>query len=91
MRIAVMGAGNVGGALGSAFARAGHDVMFGVRDPDSEKCRAAVSAAPGSAAISPPEAVARADTVIFALRWDGWGYLAYGTFRQPKASAAART
>jgi 8-hydroxy-5-deazaflavin:NADPH oxidoreductase len=70
MRIAVMGAGNDGSALGSAFAGARHDVVFGVRDPDSENCRAALSAAPGSAAASPAEAAEAADIVVFALRWD---------------------
>jgi predicted dinucleotide-binding enzyme len=31
MRIAILGAGNVGGGLGKAFAAVGHDVVFGVR------------------------------------------------------------
>jgi predicted dinucleotide-binding enzyme len=69
MRIAIIGAGNVGGALGSAFARGGHEVVFGVRDPDSEKCRATLSAVPGSQAILPQDAVAGAEVVVFALRW----------------------
>jgi hypothetical protein len=34
MKIAIIGAGNVGLALGGALARAGHTVVFGVRDPD---------------------------------------------------------
>src|SRR5271157_121065 len=70
MRIAVIGAGNVGGGLGAAFARAGHSVVFGVRDPSSDKCRAALAAAPGSGALTAAEAVAGADVVAFALRWD---------------------
>src|SRR5688572_2559851 len=69
MRIAIIGAGNVGGALGAALTKAGHEVVFGVRDPDSDKSRAAISAAPGSQAASPRDAVARADIVVFALRW----------------------
>jgi 8-hydroxy-5-deazaflavin:NADPH oxidoreductase len=69
MRIAVIGAGNVGGGLATAFAAAGHKVVFGVRDPGSEKCRAAVAAAAGSTATSPAKAVAGADVVVFALRW----------------------
>jgi predicted dinucleotide-binding enzyme len=70
MRIAIIGAGNVGGALGAAFSSAGHEVVFGVRDPSSEKVGAAVAGAKGSRATSPDEAVAGADVVLIALRWD---------------------
>lgn len=70
MRIAIIGAGNVGGGLGIALAGVGHEVAFGVRDPDSEKTRAALSAARGSRATSPAAAVENADLVVFALRWD---------------------
>ena len=70
MRIAIIGAGNVGGALGTAFRAVGHDVVFGVRDPASDKTRAAVAAATGSRAATPEEAVEGADLIVFALRWD---------------------
>jgi predicted dinucleotide-binding enzyme len=70
MKIAMLGAGNVGGALGAAFSGAGHQVTFGVRDPDSEKCRGALAQAPGSLALAPADAVRDADVVVFALRWD---------------------
>ncbi len=33
MRIAVIGAGNVGRAIGQAWSNTGHDVVYGVRDP----------------------------------------------------------
>ena len=39
MKIAVIGIGNVGGTLGPAWAKAGHEVIFGVRDPDSAKVK----------------------------------------------------
>src|SRR4051812_50106118 len=71
MRIAIIGAGNVGGALGRAFSDVGHDVVFGVRDPDSDKTRAALSTAPGTSASSPSEAVADADVVVVAGRPGG--------------------
>lgn len=32
MKIAVVGAGNVGGTLGKGWAKKGHDVTFGVRN-----------------------------------------------------------
>jgi|1186.fasta_scaffold376105_2 predicted dinucleotide-binding enzyme len=70
MRIAIMGAGNVGGGLGTALAAAGHEVAFGVRDPSSDKTRAALAAARGARAAAPADAVRDADVTVFALRWD---------------------
>jgi 8-hydroxy-5-deazaflavin:NADPH oxidoreductase len=40
MKIAVLGTGKIGGTLGRAFARAGHDVTFGSRDPDADSSAA---------------------------------------------------
>jgi len=70
MRIAIIGAGNVGGALGRVFAEHGHTVAFGVRDPSSAKTAAALAAAPGTSATSPAGAVEGAEVIILALRWD---------------------
>lgn len=56
MRIAVIGAGSVGTTLGGRFAGAGHEVVYGVRDPGS---------VPGGAAM--PDAVAGADVIVNAL------------------------
>jgi predicted dinucleotide-binding enzyme len=70
MRIAIIGAGNVGGGLGTGLAQAGHEIVFGVRDPESDKTRAALKAAPGSHATKPGDAALDADVVIVALRWD---------------------
>lgn len=39
MLIAIIGAGNVGGALGRVRLKRGHDVRFGVRNPADEKYR----------------------------------------------------
>jgi predicted dinucleotide-binding enzyme len=36
MRIAVIGTGRIGGTIGKAFARAGHDVVFGSRSPGAD-------------------------------------------------------
>lgn len=68
MRIAILGAGNVGGGLGKAFAAVGHDVVFGVRDPDSTKTLTALADIDGATAASPADAVEGADAVIFAVR-----------------------
>lgn len=70
MRIAIMGAGNVGGGLAAGLTNAGHEVVFGVRNPESEKARVALGSVSGSRATSPADAVLDADVVIFALRWD---------------------
>ena len=68
MRIAIIGAGNVGGGLGRAFAAVGHDVVYGVRDPGSTRTQAALADVPEAAAAQPADAVAGADVVVFALR-----------------------
>jgi 8-hydroxy-5-deazaflavin:NADPH oxidoreductase len=60
MRIAVIGTGNVGGAVGRAWARAGHDVTFGSRHPDGSD----VGGAP-VAAIA--DALDGAEVVLLAL------------------------
>ena len=52
MRIAIIGAGNVGGGLGTGLTAVGHDVVYGVRDPDSPKTRAAIGASGGGATPS---------------------------------------
>jgi predicted dinucleotide-binding enzyme len=37
MKIGILGAGNVGATLGRGWAAQGHDIVFGVRDPDDPK------------------------------------------------------
>jgi predicted dinucleotide-binding enzyme len=37
MRIAIIGAGNVGQALGQGWSRRGHEVRYGVRNPADAK------------------------------------------------------
>ncbi len=72
MNIAVIGTGNVGGALGRRWAQAGHDVSFGVRDPQKDRVQTLVSELGGKArAINVHEAARRADVVVFATPWGG--------------------
>ena len=72
MRIAVIGAGNVGGTLGRRWAELGHDVRFGVRDPS--RGASAVKgggALPKSArVVLPAEAVRDATAALLATPWD---------------------
>jgi predicted dinucleotide-binding enzyme len=70
MKIAIIGIGNVGGTLGPAWAKAGHEVIFGVRNPDSEKVKALLQkTGHRSRAASVPDAAAAADIVVFATPW----------------------
>ena len=63
MKIAIIGAGSVGGALGKRWAAGGHEVVFGARDPESDKTRAAVAAAgPGALAAGVREAAEHSST-----------------------------
>ena len=52
MKIAIIGAGNVGGALGANWAKKGHDIVFGVRDPKAEKIQALLKTIGGKATAS---------------------------------------
>lgn len=71
MRIAVIGAGNVGGTLGRRWSRAGHEVTFGVRDPESGKVADLLSkCAPGTRADTPAAAAAGAEVIVLAVWWD---------------------
>lgn len=61
MKIAIIGAGNVGGTLGRAWAAKGHDVTFGVREPGSAEL--------GAKAATPAEAAAGAEIVFLTVPW----------------------
>lgn len=70
MKIAIIGAGNVGGTLGTAWAAKGHDVVFGVRDPREAKVQELLRATGGKArAASVREAAAAAELVLLATPW----------------------
>jgi 8-hydroxy-5-deazaflavin:NADPH oxidoreductase len=66
MRIAIIGAGNVGKVLGRAWLKAGDDVVWGLRNPDNPK----YAALPRDHVKSPAEAVAGAEIVVIATPWN---------------------
>jgi 8-hydroxy-5-deazaflavin:NADPH oxidoreductase len=66
LKIATIGAGREGGALGTLFAKEGHPVMFSSRNPDSLKDLVA-SAGPNAQAGTVAQAVAFADVVVIAV------------------------
>lgn len=68
MKISVIGGGNIGGTLGSKWAAAGHEVVFGVRDPGLEKVKALLArAGHGATAVPLANAVEGAEVVLFSI------------------------
>jgi len=65
LRIAVFGAGNVGGTLGGIWLSKGHQVAFGV--PDPEKSRRNIAA--GAKVTTNEEAALDADVVVLSVPW----------------------
>jgi len=61
MKIAVIGSGNVGGALGAAWVKAGHQVTFGSRNPSGDK------PVPGSSVTDVKSAIENAEAVALAI------------------------
>jgi len=70
MKIAIIGAGNVGGTLGVAWANRGHDVIFGVRDAAEPKLAELLARAGSRArAAGVKDAAAAADVVALTVPW----------------------
>jgi len=64
MHIAIIGAGNVGHALGGGWLRTGHDVVFDLRNPtDLKYTGLAGRRAP------PMEAASGSDVIVLATPW----------------------
>src|SRR4029077_4202438 len=72
MKLAIIGAGGVGGTLGTAWAqKAGDEIFFGVRDPKSDKVRTLLRTLAGKAqAGTPAEAATFADMIVLATPWN---------------------
>lgn len=69
MSISILGAGNVGMALGQAFVRSGESVVFGV--PEPAKYAAAVAGLGDAARVTgTAEAVAASDVVVLAVPYE---------------------
>jgi NADPH-dependent F420 reductase len=70
MKIAVIGAGNVGGTLGKRWAKAGHEVTFGARDPADAKVVALVrDSGPSARAALVSQAAHDATVVALTVPW----------------------
>ena len=71
MRIGVIGKGNVGSALGPRWSRLGHQVSFGVRDPEDPAAQVVVGQCEGQAdLLTVPEVFEVCDPVLLAVRWE---------------------
>jgi predicted dinucleotide-binding enzyme len=67
-RIAVIGTGNVGAALGPEFAALGHTIVYGSREPTRDDVQELVRrTGNGASAATPQEAVKDADIVVLAV------------------------
>jgi predicted dinucleotide-binding enzyme len=67
MKIAIVGSGHVGHALGGAWRSCGHKITFAVRDPASKKAKQLAGEGFEVAAIA--EAAKPADAIMLAVPW----------------------
>jgi len=66
MKIAIIGAGNVGSSLAKGWALKGHEVVFGVRNTNSEKTKKALALHSSLRAISIKDAISESEVVLLA-------------------------
>ncbi|MEA3148203.1 MAG: 8-hydroxy-5-deazaflavin:NADPH oxidoreductase [Verrucomicrobiota bacterium] len=69
MKIAIIGAGNVGTALGNAWTKRGHEIVFGVRDPESAKARSLTKQFPNAHLLLNGAAAQKAEFIVLATPW----------------------
>ena len=70
MKIAILGAGNVGSTLGRSWLTKGHEVFFGVRNPKDDKTLALLEDLGGNVrAGTNNEAIAFSDVILLAIPW----------------------
>ncbi len=70
MKIAILGTGNVGGALARVWTRKGHEIVFGTREPQSVKVQDLVANLGKRAKADTPERAAQScEVVVLATPW----------------------
>jgi|SRR5690349_5047810 len=70
MKIAILGTGNVGGALARVWTRKGHEIVFGTREPQSVKVQDLVANLGKRAKADTPERAAQGcEAVVLATPW----------------------
>ncbi len=68
MKIAIIGAGKVGQALGGGFIKAGHEVIYGVRSPEAESSDELEST--GATVVSLKEAAQLGEVIVVTTPWN---------------------
>jgi predicted dinucleotide-binding enzyme len=72
MNITIIGSGNVGGTLGTRWAKNGHKITFGVRQPGSPQVLKVLEAAGANArAVTVAQAAKDAAVVVLTTPWEG--------------------
>ncbi len=70
MKIGIIGSGNVGGALGTRWAKLGHDVVFGTRDPHGKEIQQLSAKASGKTRTATfADAAQDAEVLLLAVPW----------------------
>jgi predicted dinucleotide-binding enzyme len=69
MNIGIIGAGNVGGTLGARWARNGHSVAFGVRDPNSTESRELLQKAGSGSVTTMADAAKSGGVLLVSTPW----------------------
>jgi predicted dinucleotide-binding enzyme len=64
MKISILGAGNVGNALGAGWAKQGHEVIFGVRDPGKK------TSAESARIVAVKDAAQISSIIVLAVPWN---------------------
>lgn len=67
MKIAIIGAGNVGGALAAGWARAGHEIILGARNPADNEIKALMASNKNISATSVSEATQQAEVILISV------------------------
>lgn len=71
MKIAIIGTGNVGSALGKGWVSQGHTVVFGTRQPERGKVQDLLAkVGGGSTAVPIPAAIEQSEIVVLATPWN---------------------
>jgi len=70
MNIGIIGSGNVGGALGTRWAKGGHHVIFGSRDPGAAGMKQLLAKAGSNASAAKlADAAKSGDVLLLAMPW----------------------